>query len=210
MAIHKLAKGKKVVFVNSYQKASKYNFYTGIESFSDNNVSYRKNQYDILDREDTFHNETVLFMSNWSSSHFDTLRLESGELLRYTTVEKYQVFNKLKATIKETDISTLNIGESSLGKIEILNPYAYPIDLNRIGMPYHISLSLEQKDVKEKTIVRVNLDKKIVLEPNSTNQLNISWETPTINPGTYKLQIVIQSGYLFPKVISKKYDVVIS
>ena len=69
-SIQNLADGKPVVFVNSYQKAAKYYFYSGDEAFSLNNVMYRRNQYDLWRMADKVQGETILMSMNWDWEAF--------------------------------------------------------------------------------------------------------------------------------------------
>ncbi len=55
--------GLPVVFENSYRHASMYSFYTGIPTFSLNNLFYRKSQYDIDDSEASLQHKKVAFVS---------------------------------------------------------------------------------------------------------------------------------------------------
>ncbi len=62
--VKKHAKGEPVVIMNSYQKASKYSFYTGEDALSLNNVAYRRNQFDIWNIVDSLQGKRVaLFMT---------------------------------------------------------------------------------------------------------------------------------------------------
>ena len=58
-AIQEKAKGLPVVFLDSYQKASRYWFYTGHPSFSLNTPRYRRNNYNLWPVEDSFVNKPV-------------------------------------------------------------------------------------------------------------------------------------------------------
>lgn len=57
-SIYKRSVGLPVVFINSYQDASKYWFYTGVPAFSLNTPSYRRNNYNFWPVEDSlFHHK---------------------------------------------------------------------------------------------------------------------------------------------------------
>ncbi|MDZ7646638.1 MAG: hypothetical protein U5K54_05335 [Cytophagales bacterium] len=52
--LHNKMKGRPVAFHNSYQRASLYEFYSDVPTFSLNNVYGRKNQYSLWDTEAAF------------------------------------------------------------------------------------------------------------------------------------------------------------
>ncbi|MFT6814342.1 MAG: 4-amino-4-deoxy-L-arabinose transferase-like glycosyltransferase, partial [Sphingobacteriales bacterium] len=63
--LKKVAGDHPVVLQNSYQKASKYAFYSGGSMVhSSNNHWYRKNQFDIWNFEEQFQGDSVLFIAN--------------------------------------------------------------------------------------------------------------------------------------------------
>ena len=202
-AISALANGRKVVFVNSYQKASKYHFYMGEETFSDNDVYYRKNQYDLLNSEDLFHNNDVLFISNWPSKYYDTLQLKSDGLIFYKKIDSYPIFNKLKANINNDNFHVLkNKGEID---VTIYNPYTYDIDLQQKKLPYEIKFCLTKDD--DMIYIPLKIDKVKRLKSKTENNITARWDATDILPGEYELRIVMNAGYLYPKVLSKKYPI---
>lgn len=61
---------KPLVVINSYQKASKAWFYSGIESFSLNTGHYRRNNYNFWPIEDSLLNNEVYMLGPYDSSYF--------------------------------------------------------------------------------------------------------------------------------------------
>lgn len=62
-SVYKQTGGLPVVFVNSYQKASKYWFYAGVPSFSLNTPAYRRNNYNYWPLEDSLYNKKLAVVS---------------------------------------------------------------------------------------------------------------------------------------------------
>ena len=65
--------GKPVAFMNSYQKASQYEFYSGVPAFSLNNVYGRKNQYSIWDSEAAFQGKDIALVANYNLPQYDSI-----------------------------------------------------------------------------------------------------------------------------------------
>jgi hypothetical protein len=57
--MHRRAGNLPIVFINTYQRASKYWFYTGIRAFSMNSPSYRRNNFNMWPIEDSLIGKTV-------------------------------------------------------------------------------------------------------------------------------------------------------
>jgi hypothetical protein len=74
-AIREKAGGRPVAFVNSYQRASQYWFYSGDTTFSLNNVYYRRNNYNFWPLEARLQGRDVLVASPDNYAFFrDTVR----------------------------------------------------------------------------------------------------------------------------------------
>jgi hypothetical protein len=67
------AGNRPVVFINTYQRASKYWFYTGIPAFSMNSPHYRRNNFNMWPIEDSLIGKTVYLDVPGDSEHFRRL-----------------------------------------------------------------------------------------------------------------------------------------
>jgi hypothetical protein len=191
LEIDKLASGRKVVFMNSYQQAAKYSFYTKKPSFSLNSIYSRKNQYDLLCIEDEFNKKPVLLVRHYKSSKFDMIKLNTGDLVYYKKIDNYPVFSKLKAQ--------LNLKNSFLTQkntkidLTIENPYDYKIDFNRVDFTYQFALFFNNG--KKKVLKPINL-KIQQLNPKEKYTEEIEFDTNNIPKGNYQLRVVLKTDYL--------------
>lgn len=119
------AEGRPVVFTNSYKRASKYAFYSSETSFSANNVSYRRNQYDLWDIEDSIRGKDVLWIANWYIGRLDTFRTNK-DTRNYQFIENYQSYRKVFIEI-EQEVLTFGPGEEVRLPVTLKNNYGYPI-----------------------------------------------------------------------------------
>ncbi|MEO6452568.1 MAG: glycosyltransferase family 39 protein [Ginsengibacter sp.] len=79
--INNVSKGLPVAFINSYQKASKYWFYSGIPSFSLNTPGYRRNNYNYWPVESSMQAKPVYTISTENPLYFmDSIKTSSGIL----------------------------------------------------------------------------------------------------------------------------------
>ncbi|MCK9168549.1 MAG: glycosyltransferase family 39 protein [Bacteroidales bacterium] len=105
--IKRLSGVRPVVFMNSYQKASKYAFYTHRFSHTFNSARYRKNQYDLWDNEERVQGKEVLFIPNKDvftlpyieNAKIDSFKSNWGEYFYYAVVEEFKTLNKITIEI---------------------------------------------------------------------------------------------------------------
>lgn len=203
-AIKKAADGKKVVFVNSYQEAAKYSFYTRENSISLNNVSYRKNQYDIGNFDYFFNNQKVFLVGNWNSAWLDTMKIETGDIIYYNIVKRLPVISKLKVKIKTENFEIINSVENQL-EISITNPYNFDQIFNSADMPYILFILLIDKD-KTYTLYFSDINIETV-KANSTEQFILKFTLSNIPEKEYKMLFLLKPGYIYEQVVSKTYKV---
>jgi hypothetical protein len=118
--IDSLARGRKVVFVNSFQRPAKYSFYTqGKFAHTLNNINYRKNQYDIWPFEDSLQHQSVLLLHSKKAD--DSIMTSIGEQYRYQYVDDFTSYYNLMITPDQKNIKTVSGDTSALG-IMLYNP----------------------------------------------------------------------------------------
>ena len=102
--VRQQAKERPVIFMNSYQKASKYTFYAGRTGFSINNVYYRRNQYDLWNIDEQIEGKEVMLIPNWYVPDLDSFKTCIGETYTYTFVDSFKSFTKISVDVPETEI----------------------------------------------------------------------------------------------------------
>ncbi len=138
LQIKRLAENRKVVFMNSYQRASKYTFYTGDSALSINNIYYRKNQYDLWNY-DSFHESQILLVGAWKSDIYKNKRVGRDTIL-YKTFDRFKLFNRLKTKIVRFD----SVSNKNRIVLKIKNLHDYPLVIEASGKD-EIKLFLSRK-----------------------------------------------------------------
>ncbi len=106
-------KGLPVVFSNSYQRASKYWFYSGQITFSQNWYRERRNNYNFWPIEDSLLGKPVYFMDKFALSRFpDSLKTPIGYIgykydSSFASFGKVQFVTPKKITAKEGESFTI-------------------------------------------------------------------------------------------------------
>ncbi|MBI1185486.1 hypothetical protein GC194_14545 [bacterium] len=130
--IENISQGYPVVFMNSFQKASKYEFYTGIVSWSDNNRFLRKNQFDLWKHDTTLYQQKIYYLNNYKVGAFvtDTVQGAYGGFIRkYLPMQRVEGFLQVYGLHLGKDTMSGTVG------MEVHNPYNYPINMNHPQIP---------------------------------------------------------------------------
>jgi hypothetical protein len=97
-AIKDKAAGRPVVFINSYQRASQYWFYTGDSSFSLNNIYYRRSNYNFWPLEAGLQGREVLVVSPDNWEYFSDTVKNTRKLIGAAVVNPYFSFSQIAIT----------------------------------------------------------------------------------------------------------------
>ncbi|MBC8046124.1 MAG: glycosyltransferase family 39 protein [Fimbriimonadaceae bacterium] len=117
--VQEAASGKSVIFVDSYQKASKYTWFTGEASYSLNNVYYHRSQYEYWDIEKTFQGKDAIIIMNFPANEFQKINTKIGEE-NYYIIPDFHSYDKvhIKPEFKKYNA---NEGDTIQTKITISN-----------------------------------------------------------------------------------------
>jgi len=211
--IHSIAGNKPVVFVNSYQKASKYFYYANENVFTFNSLKYRKNQYDLerIERK-LLDKEVVLFNNDkgfWIKEgvvflipDLDSISTALGDKMYYTTIQKYRTYNFL--TI-DTELESDEFKAGSLVDIpiKISNPTGNPLTISNDSLGTYIAGAFYQKG---EVISYQEIEEISNLTIEESYHTNITVKVPELK-GKYYLRVVIRSGWLPPGLNSRVYKI---
>lgn len=144
-AIQQQAKGLPVFFTDSYQRPSKYWFYTGEPAFSLNTVDYRRNNFNFWIMEDSLFNKRAyaIYQGKKAAYYRDSIQTAKGVYLG-RTIENYFSFSRIRI-MPQTKLSATQGGEVNTS----LKIVADEGMLQRIKSPYDtlpILLTVYEKD----------------------------------------------------------------
>lgn len=192
-------KDTRIVFSSSFQKPSKYKFYTGKDAWSYNSVYYRKSQFDLGDYDTLFNNQKVMFVGKVYYRQLDSLKLDNGQLLGSTIIDNYTIFTKVNVRIDSIS-DQLKSGDQKIS-ITLENPYDYNIVFNEGELPISIKVMFENKKGK-KYFSRLKYSLK-TLKAKSVYTEKMSFSiSDKIPEGEYNCQIIF--NYLYPQYVSRK------
>lgn len=203
--IREKAQNRPVVFMNKYQYAAQYEFYTKQPAISLNNRMGRKNQYNIWEDEAQLQGKPVLLIPNYDVNGIDHINTPKGSfqyfyldnfssasLLRVIPTNK-EVTSKTNATI---DLSfRLNTNDSSANWDYERNP-DYPLKIQAL---WFIDGQLQKTEYSEFFIKNDMIKGR---------EQSITLQTPQ-QAGDYQLYLDIAAGWLPPAINSKKISATI-
>jgi len=180
-----------IVFENSYRRAPMYSFYTGVETYSLNNLFYRKNQYSLDQSEAKVRHERVLYVSEYLGKGDIEYTQGDGKLLRGRFVDDFESFRKLKCIVEGKSFSP---GSDEETVLKVFNPYGFDIDLEKLkfGLVY---LDKYKKVIEIYSLKTVRSSKKISsLKSNETTEFTFKLPKKVFNP-TYMRIGISENGW---------------
>ncbi len=207
--LHMKAGSKPAVFVNSYQRASKYNYYANEKAFTYNSLLYRKNQFDIEEVEQSLLGKEVILFNNdksfwingevsFSIPDLDSIVLSTGERMYFTTIKDFHSYNFLEIDIDLKD-HEFNANAIIDIPITIKNPLGKQVTIKSDSLNSAIAVAIFQKG-----------DVILYKEIEDISGLTIDEEYKTILrlklpgvTGKCYMRVVIRSGWLPPGLNSR-------
>lgn len=188
--IHERAGDAPVIFIDSFQIPSRYNYYNqSTKGFGYDSRYYRKNQYDIWPLEDSLRNKKayyVLQFSHGDDQPQDTIQTTKG-LYYGRWIEQVRMYQKLSVNPVETP-DELKKGMPVAMRLKITNPYNQEIYLGNLGEKWKCYLEYSFKngaDMEEFKPVTADLE-NIRIPARQSIEVSAQFIAP-VAAGKYKL-----------------------
>lgn len=205
-AVEARSAGLPVVFLNSYQRASKYWFYAQHPTYSLNGVDYRRNNYNFWPVEDSMMGKKVMAITRhhpYLDQVFDAPIPHTDSLVSYTS-EKFFAFSRVMVEAKEKPV--LQQG-SFRGSFSIQSPLGYLPIYKQLedGQAFFVVSFFANK--KEPVHIRV----PFLLKAVEAEEQQLSIHVPvSLVPGKYIARIGISTsipGFYSLNSTSWEFDV---
>lgn len=203
--IEEVADGAPVVIMNSYQKAAKYEFYSGKTGHSHNNIWYRRNQYDLWHSEEKLWGKRIFFLLNNKTADSDSVFTSQGKFY-YVWVDDFASYTKVKIKVDTIPVSVKSGKDFSLNL--------------RFDHDYNSLPNLQQSSIHP-TFLSCHLFNGNQLIASCYPQIEINsqlfdgkWHAAQLNfnapPEKYHLILSMQCGWMPATINSKRYGLVIA
>ena len=165
-----------VVFENSYRRAPMYSFYTGNQSFSLNNIHYRRNQYSIDSSEANIQHKKIAYVTYYANSGDFSYKPigKNSRVFWGKYIDDFTSYRKLHCFIETEEVS-LNKKNQIL---KIYNPYNQDIALSHIKL--NVAYLNDYKQLKETKPLAYEpkLNGTTFLKAKDTTQFIINFPKP--------------------------------
>ena len=195
--IQRFAIGKTIFFVDSYQRASKYWFYTGTPAFSLNTVNYRRNNFNFWKMEDTIQGEPVyaIYQGKHQDYFSDSIPTAKGIYLG-RDIPDYFSFSRLRFDAKDVKGRK---GEQISVPLKVRTD---PESLQRIVPPYdsarvYVALYKYVKD--DPAVLQTELKVRFIKQKNE--EAIASFKLPD-TAGKYVIRFAVGSCLRYPSMNS--------
>ncbi len=183
--IHKTAGNYPVAFIDSYQMASLYGFYSGQQSFSFNSFMGRQNQFNLWDSEGRFRGKSVMVIMNYKTGY---PKMETAPEVRYTVIDNFQGFSSVfvqpvnfPKQMKPASSQTIKLQIVDKNSLDLGANLDYPVKL--FAHFFEESIFIETHDIK--WLSNDDLNKEI----------EVNFSAPE-KPGNYAVQFSLKAGWL--------------
>jgi hypothetical protein len=195
--LSKTAGVRATAFMNSYQNASLYAFYTGKPALSLNNVMGRKNQFDIWQTEERYRSREVVVVLNYTDSTFRQIHTATGRTVFYGLDNDFQPFSHLQILVP-TVTNRVRPGATLAVPLEIESMSRQRYDHSRVrGDGAAITVQFFRKG-KLYSSVHTGLT---VADALAKSSAEVRFAVPD-KPGTYTMRVSVSSGWLPPSINS--------
>jgi hypothetical protein len=102
--VKEVAGDRPVAFMNSYQKAGEYRFYSGNSAFPLNNIMHRRDQYNYLSFENEAQGKEVMLVTNYHRDGLSALETVKGRL-EYTYIRNFRSASDILIEVKQKELT---------------------------------------------------------------------------------------------------------
>lgn len=203
--IRKAAGGRPVVFYNSYQRASRYIFYTGDQSYSLNTNSYRKTQFEIWQTDSLFQGKDVVVIANSPAEGSVKFSTAIGDQY-LTEIKDYYTYDGVFISLPEKKYRW-KAGAVQEITLQVKNQ-GRAVDFSaNPDMPVRFYLTIEQEG---KIVDQHAMDtiKQAYLASGQSFEQSLQLQLPS-GKGKYRMLISLQYGNMYPGLQSDYHELIL-
>jgi len=196
-------KGLPVVFSNSYQRASKFWFYTGQKTFSQNLYKQRRNNYNFWPLEDSMLGKPVYFLDIYGLSRFtDSMKTPVG-WIGYHYDSSFASFDKVQVEPSQKEIKIHPEDSVTINAVAKMPQAYYNYISNHPDLSSNIIISVFNKFGWIK-----DYDTPLTIQQVAQSSFRYSFY-PQLEKGNYYLLFAIGTGMYNPTHNSEKIKLVV-
>ena len=191
LKVKELTKGSDKLFINSFQNASIYWFYTKEKTHYQKNYLGRKNQYGFIPNNDVYISDSIAYITR-ISKEYSTIKMKSSgkDSIFISFINDYKSFFDIEIDFVNSSNIVFNKKKKKLYDVIVKNPYKFDINLNDIevlvafqnnkgnekySIPSKINTSIIKASSEE--IFSLELDGSLIYDINEFSTVGIGIKT---------------------------------
>ena len=133
LKVKELTKGSDKLFINSFQNASIYWFYTKEKTHYQKNYLGRKNQYGFIPNNDVYTSDSIAYITR-ISKEYSTIKMKSSgkDSIFISFINDYKSFFDIEIDFVNSSNIVFNTSTKKMYDVIVKNPYKFDINLNDI------------------------------------------------------------------------------
>lgn len=200
-AVKEKANRLPVVFTNSYQRASKYWFYTGEPAFSLNTHLYRRSNYNFWPLEYPLQGKGIFLVGSLGSADLTDTLVTVNKFFSVDTVQSFLSFSQIVLKQENKEIEYLN------KKIDLQVEVSAPSNMvleEAIRMQPEVVLIVYPGNKKSPMLL--NTGKKLTIQKGGKMQIGVDF--PDLGKGSFQIRWGLKGSYAEPTINSSVYTLV--
>ena len=159
LKVKELTKGSDKLFINSFQNASIYWFYTKEKTHYQKNYLGRKNQYGFIPNNDVYISDSIAYITR-ISKEYSTIKMKSSgkDSIFISFINDYKSFFDLEIDFVDSSNIVFNTSTKKTYNIVMKNPYKFDINLNDI----EVQVTFQNKKGNEKYSIPSKINTSII------------------------------------------------
>ena len=191
LKVKEFTKGSDKLFINSFQNASIYWFYTREKTHYQKNYLGRKNQYGFIPNNDVYTSDSIAYITR-ISKEYSTIKMKSSgkDSIFISFLNDYKSFFDIEIDFVNSSNIVFNTSTKKLYDVIVKNPYKFDINLNDIevlvafqnnkgnekySIPSKINTSIIKASSEE--IFSLELDGSLIYDINEFSTVGIGIKT---------------------------------
>ncbi|MEM6299605.1 MAG: hypothetical protein AAF740_13030, partial [Bacteroidota bacterium] len=205
--LEELADERNIVFVTSYENASRYTYLTGEYTHCLSPYNFNPTHFDLWPAEDTLQGKTVFLVNGkLADSTYTTYTTEIGEEIRYRVVDNYRSYSKVWVEVEDEEVlkKSYKVGEKRRLKIKLINRHDYPVSqtVNPELAPSLVCHFMQRTHSRHFHTVLP----EVPLSAGEAKEFEVTILAPE-KAGTYEFRLGVQAGWLPATINSKRFTI---
>ncbi len=199
-----IAGEREIVFLNSYENASRYTYMTGEPAHCVSNYFFNNTHFDYWDGEDRLQGKSVFLINNKrKNQEFKTYNTGINVQIRYREIDNYRSYSKVWVEPLD-EIEDMKAGEERKLRLLVTNKHSYRVSAkNNPELPPYLGyffLKGQGRGYSDGLTAEA-----LELAPGESVEMELTVKAPE-KPGNYQLRFGVQTAWIPATINSRRHS----